>query len=509
MSLIYMSGLASLIYLLGLAIYRVFFSPLSRIPGHRLAALTYWYETYYEVYKGGQYFRVIDEMHAIYGPVVRITPNELHFEDPEFNDVLYPSGSKRKIDRPEYAAARAGTPGSIVATAQHDVHRRRRNALNSFFSGANVRRLEPIIQENMHKVLVRMIASGEQSEVVEPHHMFKACASDIITFYAFGDSFRFMDRSDYGQPYFRSGEVFNSMTHIFGAFPWLLTLAILAPGWLVKYVKPEMAEFVDRREWWIGKVREIRNSNDPERAKNTIFGGILDSALPAGDKTDERLANEAQLVVFAGEGTTAHTLTSAVYHLLANPEILKIVKKELLAVVDHGRRVPTFQELDRLQYLNAVINEVIRLHPGAMHRQVRVCPNDAIVYIDRERGVQHLVPPGTVYAISPLTSHMNGNVFKDPYKFIPERWIENPEISRAFMGFSRGTRACVGVSLARRELTAMLATIFNQYDLYRGQQGPTLELYDTIRRRDIDASKDYITPLPAKGSCGLRVRVRN
>lgn len=139
-------------------------------------------------------------------------------------------------------------PGSIVATAEHDVHRRRRNALNSFFSGASVRRLEPILQEYMCKMLHRMQKSGMQCEVVELHHMFKACASDIITLYAFGDSFHFMDQTDYGQPYFRAGEAFNSLTHVFGAFPWLLTIASSTPGWLMKYLKPEMTEFVDRRE---------------------------------------------------------------------------------------------------------------------------------------------------------------------------------------------------------------------------------------------------------------------
>ncbi|KAK4243558.1 cytochrome P450 [Corynascus novoguineensis] len=473
MDFIQLSSAAALVYWLFLALYRACLSPLSRIPGPKLAAITYWYETYYEVYKGGQYFRMIDKMHAKYGPIVRITPNEVHFEDPNFNDVLFPSLGKRKIDRP------------------------------------GVRRLEPIIQEYMGKMLVRMQKSGTQSEVVELHHMFKACASDIITLYAFGDSFHFMDQSDYGKRYFRAGEAFNSMTHLFGALPWLLTIASSVPGWLLKYLNPEMTEFVDRREWWIEKVREIRNSNNPERAKNTIFGGILDSSLPVEDKTDERLANEAQLIVFAGEGTAAHTLTSAIFHLLEKPEILQKVKDELAAVVSDGRPIPTFQQLDKLRYMDAVINETIRLHPGAMHRQVRVCPDDAIVYADKARGVEYVVPPGTVYGISPLTSHMNGSVFQDPYEFVPERWIDNPEISKAFMGFSRGTRSCVGMTLARRELSAALATIFMKYDVYRGQQGPTLELYDTIRARDIDAARDYITPLPMKGSMGLRVRIRD
>jgi hypothetical protein len=53
-----------------------------------------------------------------------------------------------------------------------------------------------------------------------------------------------------------------------------------------------------------------------------------------------------------------------------------------------------------------------------------------------------------------------------------------------------------------------LATIFMKYGLYRGKQGPTLELYDTIRARDIDAARDYVSPLPTNGSVGLRVRIR-
>ncbi|KAF2120196.1 cytochrome P450 [Lophiotrema nucula] len=505
---IYLSVVWALGYFLYLGIYRLILSDLSRIPGDRLAALTYWYETYYEVYRGGQYFHVIDEMHRRYGPVVRVNPNEVHFEDPDFNDVLYPGLGKRR-DKPEYAALRAGTPGSIVATAEHDVHRRRRNALSSFFSGASVRRLEPIIHEHVGRLLSRMQDCGIHHEVVELHHMFKACASDIITLYAFGDSFHFLEKKDFGQPYFEAGDTFNGLTHVFGAFPWLARLAIATPGWLVKILNPSVSDFVDSQEWWLNKVREIRQSGDPERAKSTIFGGILNSSLPEEDKTDARLASEAQLVVLAGEGTTAHALTSAVYHLLANPIELQKLKDELATVVTHQRQVPTFTQLDKLPYLSAVINEVIRLHPGAMHRQVRVSPDDPIVYTDKRRGVEYVVPPGTVYAISPLTSHMNADIFEDPFQFKPQRWIDHPEISRAFMGFGRGNRGCVGMTLARREVGAILASVFLKYDLYRGQDGLTLELYDTVRTRDIDANADYIVPRPAKGSRGLRVRIRN
>ena len=71
-------------------------------------------------------------------------------------------------------------------------------------------------------------------------------------------------------------------------------LLVCGVDWCADYVQ----------QWWINKVREIRNSPNPERVKSTIFEGIFNSSLPEEEKTDQRLASEAQLVVFAGEGTT-------------------------------------------------------------------------------------------------------------------------------------------------------------------------------------------------------------
>ena len=65
------------------------------------------------------------------------------------------------------------------------------------------------------------------------------------------------------------------------------------------------------------------------------------------------------------------------------------------------------------------------------------------------------------------------------------------------------------MNLARRELSIVLASLFLRYDVYSGQKGRTLELYDTTRERDIDANSDYIIPVPAKGSLGLRVKIRS
>ena len=56
-----------IVYLVCLIVYRLFLSPIARIPGSKLTALTGWYETYFDVVKGGQFTFKIEEWHEIYG----------------------------------------------------------------------------------------------------------------------------------------------------------------------------------------------------------------------------------------------------------------------------------------------------------------------------------------------------------------------------------------------------------------------------------------------------------
>lgn len=100
------------LYFIGLGVYRLFFSPLAKFPGPKLAALTFWVEFYHDVVRRGQYTFEIVKMHEKYGecietdalrtqkwlfntfslgPIVRITPDELHINDPDYSDELYPT----------------------------------------------------------------------------------------------------------------------------------------------------------------------------------------------------------------------------------------------------------------------------------------------------------------------------------------------------------------------------------------------------------------------------------
>ena len=57
----------STVYVLSLVIYRLFFSPIAKFPGPKLAAVSSWYELYYDVVHKGKYLFKIEEMHDKYG----------------------------------------------------------------------------------------------------------------------------------------------------------------------------------------------------------------------------------------------------------------------------------------------------------------------------------------------------------------------------------------------------------------------------------------------------------
>lgn len=135
---------------------------------------------------------------------------------------------------------------------------------------------------------------------------------------------------------------------------------------------------------------------------------------------------------------------ATLFELLAHPEELQKVKNELATALPNKNKIPSFSDVNNLPYFNAVMQETLRLHPGVISRMVRISPEIPIVYQDKQRGSIYTVPPGMWTSMSTYITHTNEEVFEDPLEFRPQRWIDNPKLSRAFVAFSRGTRNCVG-----------------------------------------------------------------
>jgi len=140
---------------------------------------------------------------------------------------------------------------------------------------------------------------------------------------------------------------------------------------------------------------ETRNDTPNDGVGSTVFHGLLRNPnLSAADKTDDRLIDEARVLLGGGTDTTANTLAAITYHLLANPEILKKLRSELVAAIPDPYNMPPLVQIEALPYLSAVIQEGIRMHPGASIRQDRVAPDEDLVYEDQRSGKKWIIEKG-------------------------------------------------------------------------------------------------------------------
>ena len=246
-----------------------------------------------------------------------------------------------------------------------------------------------------------------------------------------------------------------------------------------------------------------------------IFHEILQSNLPDSDKTVSHLRDEAWTVIGAGTSTSSWVLSVATYHLIANPRILKKLKAELKsAIPDPDASVP-IEVLENLPYLVAVAQEALRLGDGVVTRLQRVSPEKPLLFIDRSgSGKEYIIPPQTPVGMTSILIHHDESIFPDARSFIPERWIENPRLSRFLVAFSKGSRGCLGINLAYAEIYLCLAAIFRRFgsggeDGVRGEDDEgILELFETDLK-DVEAAADFILPAPAEGSEGIRIKVKS
>lgn len=212
-----------------------------------------------------------------------------------------------------------------------------------------------------------------------------------------------------------------------------------------------------------GVKEKMKDGKDLGRP--TIFTTLLtdDESKPDGYRvpTTWQLKDEAYSVLVAAADTTGNAMTVAAFNVLYNQAIYKKLVAELEGrFPDRYAELP-FVELEKLPYLNAVVKEGLRLSFGVVGRLPRVVPSPGVKVGD------YFLPAGTVVGMSSWLMHRDPNVFKDPMKFDPERWLKSAEeyrrLDHNMVPFGRGTRQCVGMPLAYCELYVTLATLFRRF----------------------------------------------
>lgn len=241
----------------------------------------------------------------------------------------------------------------------------------------------------------------------------------------------------------------------------------------------------------------------------TFFHELLDSKLPEREKTIPRLAQEGGFLLGAGTVTTSWSLTTGVFWLLREPEVLRKLKEELVEAISPDLRLEGGASLlsvvETLPYMMATVQEMIRMGTGVATRAARVAPDEDLAV----PGTEFVVPRNTAVSMSHLLLNRDPSIFPEPNRFRPERWIENPDLARWQVTFGKGTRACLGKDLNMSESYLLLAHIFRTYgtrEVRMPEDVGFLELFETDES-DIECAVDGVLARPRLDSKGVRCRV--
>ncbi|KAK4209717.1 putative cytochrome P450 E-class, group I [Rhypophila decipiens] len=463
-------ALTAVLYFSTLAFYRLYLHPLAKFPGPKLAAITRYYEAYYDIIKNGQYTFKIADMHKKYGPIIRISPYELHINDPSYFEKLY-CHSGGKWNKYDWAVDAQCAIGAIIFTPDHDRHKARRLPLNAYFSKANIFRHKDLIVAKVDKLCSRIAEFSGTGRIIDLGAAISAFQRDVSTEFVLGKDYKNLDQDDFGVGmtlvFHGGGAMWRLTKHIRWYGPAMLAIP---KDFLIKNAGPNTANFMryaQDSEHETARLLEAAATYKPggdDGQRRTIVHEIFDSDLLEEDKSVARVFADVATVTGAGFETTASVLRLIVYHVFSNPAILGRLRDELAHATsgsDDGSSTLPLQTLEQLPYLTAVLMEGMRLSPALATRLQRIAPDRELIY-DRYR-----IPAGTPVGMTTLLMHMDERLYPEPHRFEPERWVDpeaRKKTEKTYAPFSRGTRICLGMHLAWAEVYLVMAALLQKFD---------------------------------------------
>ena len=174
--------------------------------------------------------------------------------------------------------------------------------------------------------------------------------------------------------------------------------------------------------------------------------------------TPQQLRDETMTLFIAGHETTGQMLTWTWYALSRNPEVAERLYEELHGAL--GGRAPEVSDLQRLPYLQAVMNESLRLYPPAYVLARMAIEPCQIGGYD--------IPLGATILLAPWVTHRDPRFFADPEAFRPERWLDGLAQrlpAGAYFPFGDGPRRCIGQNFALMEAAIVIAMMAQKFRL--------------------------------------------
>ncbi len=231
-------------------------------------------------------------------------------------------------------------------------------------------------------------------------------------------------------------------------------------------------------EYLLGEIADRRRTGE---RSHDILSLLLDARDEDGKPmSDGELRDELVTLLVAGHETTATALTWAVRWTLATPGLLQRVRKEIdEACAKHGLAKLDPARAAELPLVDAIAREAMRLNP--------VIPLVGRVTEKPVRIANFDLPAGTPIVCSIVLAQRRPEVYPDPLRFDPDRFLNKKFTPSELFPFGGGIRRCIGMAFALYEMRIVLARIFERAEL---RLAP---------RRPVRVERRSITLMPSEG----------
>jgi cytochrome P450 len=327
-------------------------------------------------------------------------------------------------------------------------HSQRKTSSRMFTANRFKNHIWKVVDKNSDKV-VRMLQATPAGEAVDLFDLLNRFTLDSIGEIGFGADIGSLETAD--SPFLRS----------FDKAQQIILLRFVVPGWSLLRLLGLGSEWSTRKNFGMLRdyskkiVQDLRANRDPTAADS--FVGLF---MKSGESHSDALLEDLVLnFLIAGRDTTAQAMAWCLWNVLQHPEVERRILEEAESVCSEGALA--YEHMAKLDYLQAVISESLRLFPSVPIELKYTLADDTL-----PNGT--FVPRGTTMAYSAYCMGRSAKLWgPDAEQFRPERWLamQGPVDAYAYPVFHAGPRECLGKRLAMVEMKALLLRVLRTVKL--------------------------------------------
>ncbi|KAL9118078.1 MAG: hypothetical protein Q9187_005379 [Circinaria calcarea] len=423
----------------------------------------------------GNLVHAIQQIHEQYGPAVRLAPNEVSFIDPVACHDIYGHrpGHRPFPKNPVWMSRSSPDQAPSILNANDEDHVRIRRAWTYCFSEKSLKDQQPIISSHVNTLIRRLreqVDIKSEYATVDIVKWYNYTTLDIIGDLAFGESFDCLEEDRYHMwvvlivNHFKAAVLSTSVKYYPLAFKLLMMM-----------VPKEMLQ--KQKDHFEITKQKVQRRMSLQKDRPDFLSHLANTKH---DLSSAEIESTAGIIIIAGSNSLVTTLAATTNYLTKYPDTLQKLTDEIRGSFNQESDM-SFTNLSKLSYLNAVVEEGLRITAPVPLGMPRVVPQggDTVCGKWLPAGVRniprHLL---SLHNLQTLLTHshksLHSSNFAYPNEFMPERWLKSASLPSspfahdnkdAQKPFSVGPRLCIGFKLAYFELRLILARMVWNFDI--------------------------------------------